>query len=210
MNLTEDDAKKLGEILTVERTKRGLSLEQVRKKLESLNIIINRSDITRIENAKRKKPNALVLNGLCQIYNINFKELFGEIGYHLTEDTGLTLSEKNVRIYSSLVYAVKEDPNHVVEEIGKIKSTKNKVVGFKAEDNKMKNSFVKGDLIFLEKGLKVSDNKIGMFLIDGEYKIFKKKIISDKVALITDDNTPSILVEDPEEVGTIIGFYKEF
>ena len=53
MKLTEENAKKLGEILLVERKKRGLSLEQVRQKLESLDIIINRSDINRLEKAQR-------------------------------------------------------------------------------------------------------------------------------------------------------------
>ena len=54
MKLTEENAKKLGEILLVERKKRGLSLEQVRQKLESLDIIINRSDINRLEKAQGK------------------------------------------------------------------------------------------------------------------------------------------------------------
>ena len=62
----------------------------------------------------------------------------------------------------------------------------------------------------MEKGLEVANNKIGVFLVDEEYKIFRKKITSDKVVLITDDDTPPVISEDLKEIGTVIGFYREF
>ena len=210
MKLTEENARKLGEILLVERKKRGLSLEQVRQKLESLDIIINRSDINRLEKAQRKTPNALLLSGLCQIYNLNFSEVFDDIGFHNTSmEIMPSLSEKKVKIFSSLKYAVEEDLNKVIGEIGKVKDTKNNIVAFVMEDDSMKYSFSKGDLIFLEKGLEVANNKIGVFLVDEEYKIFKKKIVSDEIVLITDDDTSPVISGDLKEIGTIIATYKE-
>lgn len=211
MKLTEENAKKLGEILLLERKKRNFSLEQIKQKLESLDILINRSDIHRIEQGQRKTPNALLLSGLCQIYGLNQTEIFTSIGYHISPNIESFNNNQKIKVYSSLKAAAENDKNYFTGEIGKIIDSENEIVAFRVEDNNMKNSFTKGELIFLEKEQTVENNKIGVFFIDNEYKIYKKKLLENGcIMLLTDDESISpILVYEVKEIGKIIGVYRE-
>ena len=53
------------------------------------------------------------------------------MGFHNTSmEIMPALSEKKVKIFSSLKYAVEEELNKVIGEIGKVKDTKNNIVAF--------------------------------------------------------------------------------
>lgn len=81
MKLNNDQMIKLGELLKNGRSNKKLTLEQVKIKLDYLNLKISKSDVQRLENAERKVPNAILLKSLCKIYDLDVIKIFNEIGY---------------------------------------------------------------------------------------------------------------------------------
>lgn len=212
MKLTEETAKMLGEILLVERKKRGFSLEQIRQKLELLDIIINRSDIHRIERGERKTPNALLLSGLCQIYGLNQSELFQKIGYQSLPTINKNINS-TVFIFSNINAALTDNKKYLIGETKPLRMTDNKIVAFVVQDDNMKKYFIQGDIVFLEKGKPVENNKIGVYLVNEEYSIYQKKILSDgTILLLTDSQEIEPIIfnkESLKEIGKIIEIHKE-
>lgn len=81
MKLNNDQMIKLGKLLKNGRSNKNLTLEQVKIKLDYLDLKISKSDVQRLENAERKVPNAILLKSLCKIYNLDVIKMFNDIGY---------------------------------------------------------------------------------------------------------------------------------
>ena len=70
MKLNEKEMIELGNFLAEKRKEKGYTLEELRLKLQSKGLIIEKSDIQRIENAERKLPNPILLCHLANIYEL--------------------------------------------------------------------------------------------------------------------------------------------
>lgn len=207
MKLTDDSIKKLGIILTEERKKKNYTQEQVKIKLESMGHLVNRSDIQRIEKGERKIPNAILLKNLCKIYKIDVIKVFEEIGY-LDKNKSENKSDKKIKLYknySNFIEKIKE-----LEEIDIPIQDKDNVIGIKINDNSMEPKVSTGDIILINKVMKIENSEIGLFKI-GDQIILRKKMINDMgdIILMSLNNSYFPIVinkeNDFEELGKLVG-----
>ena len=192
MKLSETEVIKLGNLLRNERQKLNLTLEEVKTKLEETGIIINTSDVLRMEKGERKTPNAILLKNLCNLYDLDVIQLFQEIGYLDAEK-----KEKNkIKVYSELATAFL-NPERYFEEIDL--NLKGEIVGIKTDNI----------TILIEKSRLVGNNQSGVFKIKENYYIRKKSMISptDFILLGDSSETPIVIKSEDniEELGKVIG-----
>ena len=90
--LSEEKAKEIGEFLRKKREELGYSTNQLLIKTD-----IDKSDISRIENGKKRKLNPIYLKKLAKALNIDIIELFKMVGY-LDEDIKIHTKKESFEI----------------------------------------------------------------------------------------------------------------
>lgn len=90
--LSEEKAKEIGEFLRKKREELGYSTNQLLMKTD-----IDKSDISRIENGKKRKLNPIYLKKLAKALNIDIIELFKMVGY-LDEDIEIHTKKESFEI----------------------------------------------------------------------------------------------------------------
>lgn len=216
MKILEEKSIKLGKLLKAEREKRGWSLQSV---IIKLNEEISKTELSALENGKRKIINPILLKRLCKIYELDTEEIFRSIDYLDNDD----IKQKNdlnndENLVSIKIFKNIEDagnfPSIEIKEVCstsiplKINSSSN-LVGALIEGNgeDIPNEFIRTEWIVISKDTEILNGEIGVFLYNGEYMI-KKKIISttSKIILIGNNNS-AILVEKKDrlkEIGKVV------
>ena len=77
MNTLDNKLEQLGEILKKARIEKGYST----RKLAELSQVASNAEISMLENAKRLKPDPIMLKAIAKILDLNYIELFQLIGY---------------------------------------------------------------------------------------------------------------------------------
>lgn len=195
MKLSEREIVKLGVLLQSKRRNLDLTLDQVKEKLLELGLVVNTSDILRLERGERKIPNAILLKNLCKIYGLDVINLFQEIGYLDIEK----LKPVKIKVYACAKEAI-ENPENYIEEIQlNLKNIEN-IIGIKIDPY---------FTILVDKNKQVGNNQKGLFKIENKY-FFKRKSGSTKkefVLLGKESEMPIIIKEndDCKEIGKVIG-----
>ena len=223
MKLNEKEMIELGNFLAEKRKEKGYTLEELRLKLQSKGLIIEKSDIQRIENAERKLPNPILLCHLANIYEFDIIEVYKRIGnlpkkernvsYYVAEEIKnnySVTSEQNentqqIKIYSSLPLAlgkfsdVDNSDEYILSlPINEINSN-NRIIGVKEKNNK---------IIIIKKDEEVKNNEIGAFYFNKSWIIAVKKISNrDEIFLIDSKKDCPIYVKETDnfkEMGKVI------
>lgn len=223
MKLNEKEMIELGNFLAEKRKEKGYTLEELRLKLQSKGLIIEKSDIQRIENAERKLPNPILLCHLANIYEFDIIEVYKKIGYlpkkernishnvaeEIKNDYSVTLEQnentQQIKIYSSLSLALgkfsdieNSDEYTLSLPINEINSN-NRIIGVKEKNNK---------IIIIKKDEEVKNNEIGAFYFNKSWIIAVKKISNrDEIFLIDSKKDCPIYVRETDnfkEMGKVI------
>lgn len=228
MNVLKEKREKLGELLKNEREKKGWSLEFIKNKLkDKMGIEISKPSLHRLEKGKTEVVNPILLKELCKIYELNIVEIFGSIEYldndnGIGDETKLSNNEdialikifKNVKDAANYPSAgIKEKYRFPIPSQEVIKSSYN-LLGASIDNNgeDIPNELISTKWIVIDKGAKILNGDIGVFLYNDEYMI-KKKIISttSKIILIGSNNS-AISVERKDrlkEIGKVIWLFQE-
>lgn len=233
MKLNEKEMIELGNFLAEKRKEKGYTLEELRLKLQSKGLIIEKSDIQRIENAERKLPNPILLSHLANIYDFDIVEVYKKIGYlpkkerninfnineeqtlhfinESTEDikiyqTDLKLSNnQQIKIYSSLSIALGDFSD--VANSGEFS------IYLPINEN-IKNDRIIGvkdrenKIIIINKDSEVKNNEKGVFYFNKNWIIASKKISNrGEIFLIDEKKDCPIYVRESDnfrELGKVI------
>ncbi|CAL7892204.1 MAG: S24 family peptidase [Fusobacterium necrophorum] len=225
MKLNDSEINKLSSLMKQQRQEKGYTLEQTRLKLEKNGLSVARSDIQRIEDGDRKIPNPILINALCKLYNISTVKVFQKIGY-LDKQKNLEFSSetnnmKKIKIYSSIAASFGNFSNEVKEVEDEIylplkleKDTKD-LCAIRVKDNGMIPEIKNGSLIIVKKNTEILNNEIGVFFLNGDWFIKRKKVTErDDLMLVSESRecVPILVREsdDYKELGKVIGVYNTF
>lgn len=223
MKLNEKEMIELGNFLAEKRKEKGYTLEELRLKLQSKGLIIEKSDIQRIENAERKLPNPILLCHLANIYEFDIIEVYKKIGYlpkkernisyHVAEEINDNYSvrlEQNentqqIKIYSSLSLAlgkfsnVENSNEYIISLPISELNLDNKIIGVKEKNNK---------ITVIKKDEEVKNNELGVFYFNKSWIVAVKKISNrDEIFLIDSKKDCPIYVSETDnfkEMGKVI------
>lgn len=225
MKLNDSEINKLSVLMKQQRQEKGYTLEQTRLKLEKNGLSVARSDIQRIEDGDRKIPNPILINALCKLYNIDTVKVFQKIGY-LDKKENLELSSemnnmKKIKIYSSIAAGFGNFSNEVKEtedEIYlplKIEKDIKDLCAIRIKDNGMIPEIKNGSLIIVKKNTEILNNEIGVFFLNGDWFIKRKKVTERDDLMLLSENRECVPIlvresDDYKELGKVIGVYSTF
>lgn len=173
--LNEEEAIKLGTYLKNRREKLGYSTNYI-----EMYTGINKADISRIENGKKKKINPLYLKELANILKLNQIELFNIAGF--IEDKYLqlrnTLIENLIEIpvYASVSAGCGRIPEREPIDYISLPEVTSDCIAIKVEGESMEPTLSPGDLIVLKKEMEVKIGDIGVFLDKNSGESFVKRL----------------------------------
>ncbi|HEY4533873.1 MAG TPA: S24 family peptidase [Fusobacterium sp.] len=225
MKLNDSEINKLSSLMKQQRQEKGYTLEQTRLKLEKNGLSVARSDIQRIEDGDRKIPNPILINALCKLYNIDTVKVFQKIGY-LDKKENLELSSemnnmKKIKIYSSIAAGfgnfsneVKETENEIYLPL-KIEKDIKDLCAIRVKDNGMIPEIKNGSLIIVKKNTEILNNEIGVFFLNGDWFIKRKKVTERDDLMLLSENRECVPIlvresDDYKELGKVIGVYSTF
>src|SRR3712207_4699011 len=225
MKLNDSEINKLSSLMKQQRQEKGYTLEQTRLKLEKNGLSVARSDIQRIEDGDRKIPNPILINALCKLYNIDTVKVFQKIGY-LDKKENLELSSemnnmKKIKIYSSIAAGfgnfsneVKETENEIYLPL-KIEKDIKDLCAIRVKDNGLIPEIKNGSLIIVKKNTEILNNEIGVFFLNGDWFIKRKKVTERDDLMLLSENRECVPIlvresDDYKELGKVIGVYSTF
>ena len=103
MNISDNKLEQLGAILKKARMKKGYST----RKLAELSESASNAEVSMLENAKRLKPDPIMLKSIAKILDLDYIELFQLIGYR-DENVPEALKkilvplDQEIKVYSSI------------------------------------------------------------------------------------------------------------
>ena len=103
MNISDNKLEQLGAILKKARMKKGYST----RKLAELSESASNAEISMLENAKRLKPDPIMLKSIAKILDLDYIELFQLIGY-IDENVPEALKkilvplDQEIKVYGSI------------------------------------------------------------------------------------------------------------
>ncbi|MBC2855453.1 transcriptional regulator, XRE family protein [Cetobacterium sp. 2A] len=177
--LSEEVALKIGNIIKRRREELGYSTNFI-----EIRTGINKADLSRIENGKKKKINPIYLKELSKILKLNQIELFSTAGfidrdYINTEELNIKQSNKKDYIIEQIKDPIKMITIPVFESVAagigvipdaqpidyiSIPEMSGESVAIKVKGDSMEPTFYSGDLIVLKKEVEISIGEIGVFL----------------------------------------------
>lgn len=232
MKLNEKEMIELGNFLAEKRKEKGYTLEELRLKLQSKGLIIEKSDIQRIENAERKLPNPILLCHLANIYEFDIIEVYKKIGY-------LPKKEKKI-IYNSVEgtkhevmiednrenYAVILEHNEDTQQVkiysslaialGKFSNVENSneyIISLPISELNLDNKIIgvkekNNKITVIKKDEEVKNNELGVFYFNKTWIIAVKKVSNrEEIFLIDSKKDCPIYVRETDnfkEMGKVI------
>ena len=210
-------AQELGLLLRKSREMRSLTITFVSKKTE-----INIADLSRLETGQKLRINPFHLSKLCDLYEIPLIDIYLNLGY--LDENSLTnyyskFSSKEQKIDNIIHKIPIFNLNSFEEEYYSTETSKEYIVlpldrqkninAIKIEDDSMDPLFNKNNLVLFNfNEVKISNNDIGFFKINGRYSI-GRYYLDDTFTIISYDNKNYSPIAVNKKSGfMIIGKYK--
>ena len=210
-------AQELGLLLRKSREMRSLTITFVSKKTE-----INIADLSRLETGQKLRINPFHISKLCDLYEIPLLDIYLDLGY--LDENSLTnyyskFSSKEQKIDNIIHKIPIFNLNSFEEEYYSTETSKEYIVlpldrqkninAIKIEDDSMYPLFNKNNLVLFNfNEVKISNNDIGFFKINGRYSI-GRYYLNDTFSIISYDNKNySPIVANKKSGFMIIGKYK--
>lgn len=168
--VTDEQAFELGKYLKERREELKYSTNHI-----EIHTGINKADLSRIENGKKKKINPIYLKELAKVLKLNQIELFNKIGYiddkYLPKNEIVETEFMTIPVYSSvsagLGCEVCSDP---IDYLPYPKTT-GEIIAIRVEGDSMEDTIPDGSTIVVKKNVMVEIGEIGVFLTNGiDYK----------------------------------------
>ena len=210
-------AQELGLLLRKSREMRSLTITSVSKKTK-----INIADLSRLETGQKLRINPFHISKLCDLYEIPLLDIYLDLGY--LDENSLTnyyskFSSKEQKIDNIIHKIPIFNLNSFEEEYYSTETSKEYIVlpldrqkninAIKIEDDSMYPLFNKNNLVLFNfNEVKISNNDIGFFKINGRYSI-GRYYLNDTFSIISYDNKNySPIVANKKSGFMIIGKYK--
>ena len=207
MNISDNKLEQLGAILKKARMKKGYST----RKLAELSESASNAEISMLENAKRLKPDPIMLKSIAKILDLDYIELFQLIGYidkSIPESLKKILVplDQEIKVYSS----VSVDNGEIV--FSKCIKTiylpycGKDCVGFVVTGDSMEPRIPNNSIVVIDRDIKELEHKnVAVFLINGESHI-KRVLKQNGIEYLVSDsqNYDPIFIDKNNDV-TIVG-----
>lgn len=193
--LSEKEAIDLGSLLKRRREELGYSTNYI-----EIQTGINKADLSRIENGKKKKINPIYLKELSNILKLNQIELFNIAGfiddkYLIKNDDFIIKQLKDpinmitIPVYSSVAAGMGYVPESEPIDFISIPETSGESVGIKVKGDSMEPTFYNGDIVVLKKDVEVNLGEVGVFIDKSTGESFVKRLKrKNGVYLLESDN----------------------
>lgn len=168
--VSEEKALELGKYIKEKREKLGYSTNHI-----EIHTGINKADLSRIENGKKKKINPLYLKELAKILKLNQIELFNLAGFiddkYLDSNVDIE-SIKNIKLMEIPLYASVsaglgcEKINEPLEYIA-IPEMKGNIISVIVNGDSMEDTIVDGSIVVVDTDVMPEIGEIGVFLTTG-------------------------------------------
>lgn len=163
--LTDEQALKLGEYLKKRREELNYSTNHI-----EIHTGIDKADLSRIENGKKKKINPIYLKELAKALKLNQIELFNKVGYiddeYLPKNEIVETEFITIPIYSSVSAGfgceICSDPIDFLP----FPKVSGDLIGIKVNGDSMEDTILDGAIVIVKKDVMVEVGEIGVFLIN--------------------------------------------
>ena len=161
--LTDEQALNLGEFLKKRREELNYSTNHI-----EIYTGINKADLSRIENGKKKKINPIYLKELAKILKLNQIELFNKVGYiddeYLPQNEVVETEFFYIPIYSSVSAGLGCEACEEPIDFLPFPKTTGEIIGIKVNGDSMEDTIIDGATVIVKKDVMVEIGEIGVFL----------------------------------------------
>ena len=173
MSITDNKLEQLAKILKEARIKKEYST----RKLAELSKIASNAEISMLENAKRLKPDPIMLKSVAKILDLDYIELFQIIGYiDKTTPEAVRITQgpldQEIKVYNSV--SIENDEVRFSDFLKTVYlpyCDKN-CVGFIVNNNSMEPRIPEKSIVIINTDIKDLEHRnVGLFLINGEPSI---------------------------------------
>ncbi len=203
MNTLDNKLEQLGEILKKARIEKGYST----RKLAELSQVASNAEISMLENAKRLKPDPIMLKAIAKILDLNYIELFQLIGY-IDKDIPESFNkisapaDQEIKIYGSISF---HNGEFVCEQYLKtvyLSYPGENCVGFIVTGDSMEPRIPDSSIVIIDRDIKEFEHRnVAAFLVDGKFYIRRVVKQNNKEYLISDNpNYDPIFMDQNNEV----------
>lgn len=209
--VSEENLIKLASLLKNARSGNSLTVRELSKLTET----VSHTEISLLENAKRKAPNPMSIKRLAEVLHLNYIELFKVIGYLDNNEDSKELSNNtnSIPIFDSILSAYDNLDTNIIEHISlptSLKLHSKNAFAIRLNENSMETTIKKGSIIFVKRTDSISSNNIGAFILNGSPMVKRYFSVDNRIFLRSDNNTsyPDILInssDNLEIVGEFIG-----
>ena len=169
MNISDNKLEQLGAILKKARIEKGYST----RKLAELSESASNAEVSMLENAKRLKPDPIMLKSIAKILDLDYIELFQLIGY-IDENVPEALKkilvplDQEIKVYGSISESNGEFVfSEYIKTIYLPYCGKN-CVGFIVNDDSMEPRIPDKSIVVINTDIKELDHKnVAVFLVNG-------------------------------------------
>lgn len=209
--VSEENLIKLASLLKSARTNSSLTVRELSKLTET----ISHTEISLLENAKRKAPNPMSIKRLAEILHLNYIELFKIIGYLDKNENSKELSNNSnpISIFDTIISAYENREDKIIEYVSfptSLKLNSKNAFAIRLNENSMEPTIKKDSIIFVKRTSNILSNHIGAFVLNGTPMVKRYFSVDSKIFLRSDNNTnyPDILISSDDDfsiVGEFIG-----
>lgn len=177
MSITDNKLEQLAKILKEARIKKEYST----RKLAELSKIASNAEISMLENAKRLKPDPIMLKSVAKILDLDYIELFQIIGYidkTVPEAVRITQGplDQEIKVYNSVSIENEEVKFSDFFKTVYLPYCDKNCVGFIVNNNSMEPRIPEKSIVIINTDIKDLEHRnVGLFLINGEPSI--KRIV---------------------------------
>lgn len=161
--LSDEKAMELGKFLKNRREKLNYSTNHI-----EIYTGINKADLSRIENGKKKKINPIYLKELAKVLKLNQIELFNMVGFiddeYLAKNELLETEFMTIPIYSSVSAGLGCEACSEPIDYITVPKIKGEIIAIKVNGDSMEDTILDGATILVKKETTVEIGEIGVFL----------------------------------------------
>lgn len=207
MNTFDNKLEQLGQILKKARIEKEYSI----RKVAELSKIASNAEISMLENAKRLKPDPIMLKAIAKILDLNYIELFQLIGY-IDEDIPESLSkvsvplDQEIKVYSSL--STKSGKLVFGETIKTIylPHYDNNCFALLIKDDSMEPKIPNNSIVIVDQNIKELEHRnISIFTINGEPYIRRIVKQNGKEYFVSDNPNYDPIFLDTSDKVVVVG-----
>ncbi len=212
--IQEKNLIELAKILKDARKNKNLTVRELAEKSD----MIIASEVSMLENARRKKPDPLVLKAFANALELNYLELYKILGYYDGDDVLSPVNlESQIPVYSCVFAGVDGhlEFGELLEYISTthIKNTE-EVFGIKVMGDSMLPTIPEDSTILIKRDSEVNEGSIGVFIVNNKPLLKRYKKQGEYVLLISDNNAyEPIIINKHDEffiVGKVIQMITQF